>query len=106
MSNSYDLVRSFLPSTSSDEDGDEEDEDVIRDSVIVLLRLQWAETSNHLNSIVQELELLNAPSQDAMKGERRSGDDTWRLDAPLPNTFASAQGPLLDVSGRVSGVIP
>ncbi|KAH8117003.1 TAP42-like protein [Phellopilus nigrolimitatus] len=100
MSNTYNLVDSLLPaSTSSDEDNNE---DVTRETTLVLLRLQWAQTRSHLDSIGQELELLaNAPPEEPRVDESRqhTADDTWRIES-APNSLTNQQGPLLDVSGR------
>ena len=104
MTNNYDVVDSLLPSTDTG-DQDEGDDDVARDSVLLLLRLQWAQTSAHVSSMEQELELLhNAPPLDPEEQLHtpQSADNTWRLDIPQSSSLASQQGPLLDVSGRVS----
>lgn len=106
MTNTYDLVESILPGSNMDEE--DEDEDVMRDSIVLLLRLQWAQTSTQLNSIDQELELLlNAPPEEPKdpSGARSGSDDTWKLDTPLRGLLMNQQGPLIDVNGRVNIVI-
>ncbi|THH12015.1 hypothetical protein EW145_g284 [Phellinidium pouzarii] len=101
MSNTFDLVGSLLPIVSANDD-DDDNEDATRETTILLFRLQWAQTSAHLESISQELELLaNAPPEETRNDQPRQqlADDTWKLDAPT-NSLLNQQGPLLDVSGK------
>ncbi|KAL5511278.1 TAP42 [Sanghuangporus vaninii] len=99
-SNAYDLVDSILTTSASQE---EDSEDAIRETILLLLRLQWAQTAAHLESMNQELELLaKAPREEREEravSEKNSEDGNWRLEAP-PNSLLNKQGPLLDVHGK------
>ena len=98
-----DLIASLLP-LSSNRDDSNVDEDVIREAFLLSLRLQWTQTSNDLESIEQELELLrNAPREDPRRASnpQNDSDATWRLDMPQRG-LANLSGPILDPSGRVS----
>ncbi|KLO19262.1 TAP42-like protein [Schizopora paradoxa] len=103
MNNAYDLVAYLIPtSTSDDEDSDKET--MSRQTITQLLRLQWATSTGHLNSIEQEFELLRhaPPPEDNLEGSSKSqqmSDNTWRLDRPN-HSLLSKQGPLLDKSGK------
>ena len=103
MTNAYDIVESLLPGSSTDDES--EDEDTLRNAVVLLLRLEWAQTSVQLNNIERELELLfNAPSEEPKNPSevQSTSDNTWRLDAPTQGSLTSKDGPLLDVNGKVS----
>jgi len=74
-----------------------------RQTIVHLLRLQWANCTGHLNSIDQELELLRTapPPEDNLEGPSKSqqSDNTWRVDRPNQSLLGK-QGPLLDKSGK------
>lgn len=91
---------SLLSVSGSDED--EEEESSTRQVTILLLRLQWAQTSAHVESMEQEFELLaRAPPEEARRGEEKDDkDDTWRLDRRT-RSLLDQEGSLLDASGRV-----
>ncbi|OJT02539.1 PP2A regulatory subunit TAP46 [Trametes pubescens] len=108
------LIASILPDPSqkaadSDEDPDADTEEVLRDAVILLLRLIYAEAQTQLERTNEELELLrNAPPlppqrlsvDDARLGKKPETDDMWRLDGPLNKGGPDEKGPLLDPQGK------
>lgn len=110
------LIASILPDPSqkaadSGEDPDADTEEVLRDAVILLLRLIYAEAQTQLERTNEELELLrNAPPlppqrlpvDDARLGKKPETDDMWRLDGPLNKGGPDGKGPLLDQQGKVS----
>lgn len=111
----FDLIASLLPKASkraSDSDEqpfDSETDDVLRKTTCLLLRLTFVEAQKQLESLQQELEILqNAPPSpqlpsfsdlDRRDRQRESDGDLWKLDSPL---MTSGKGPLLDSSGKVS----
>ncbi|KAL5489940.1 TAP42 [Sanghuangporus weigelae] len=99
-SNVYDLVDSILTTSTGQE---EDSEDAIRETILLLLRLQWAQTAAHIESMNQELELLaKAPREEREErtvSEKSSEDEIWRLEAPS-TSLLNKQGPLLDVHGK------
>ncbi|KAG6820652.1 hypothetical protein H0H93_013851 [Arthromyces matolae] len=114
--NDYDLIASLLPSkpSSTDDDEDEldsETDDILRKSILLLLRLKYAQSQASLDNLKQELELLsNAPpsppraprqEDDRRRKGRESDQDMWKLDAPLSNSGRDGKGPLMDSSGKV-----
>lgn len=103
-SNPFDLVDSLLSISATDED--EEEEGSTRQVTTLLLRLQWAQMSAHVESTDQEFEIIaNAPTEDERDaGSRDEEDGTWRLDR-TSRSLVDRNGPLLDVSGRVCNVI-
>ncbi|KIK58290.1 hypothetical protein GYMLUDRAFT_45498 [Collybiopsis luxurians FD-317 M1] len=118
--NDFNLIASLLPSPKSshpssnvddlDEEDDDEDDsdtsDVIRSTILLLLRLFYAQAQTQLGSIEQEMELLrnvplppSRPTQGSSEQENRNGkkdgdNDMWKLDAPKRG------GPLLDPKGK------
>ncbi len=106
INNNYDLVASLIPTSASD-DEDSDMETASRQTIVHLLRLQWAHCTGHLNSIDQELELLRTapPPEDNLEGPSKSqqSDNTWRVDRPN-QSLLGRQGPLLDKGGKVSFV--
>ncbi|KAL1944802.1 hypothetical protein VTO73DRAFT_3232 [Trametes versicolor] len=108
------LIASILPdpsqkSADSGEDPDADTEEVLRDAVILLLRLIYAEAQTQLERTNEELELLrNAPTlppqrlpvEDARLGKKPETDDMWRLDGPLNKGGPDGKGPLLDQQGK------
>ncbi|KAH9930760.1 TAP42-like protein [Fomitopsis serialis] len=114
-SSDFDLIVSLLPDPSIksgllDDDDDEDDadtEDILRETILLLLRLTYGQAHAQLQSLEQEIQLLrNAPSRppEAFEDPRRAKDreivDMWRLDAPLPQGGPDGKGPLTDSSGR------
>ena len=111
------LIASILPKTvrqeegSAEEDLDGDTEEVLREALILLLRLIYAEAQAQLVSTKQELELLrnappepptSAPTNDPRVERRRAEDGMWKLDAPLNRGGPDGKGPLLDPQGKVS----
>ncbi|KAJ7481234.1 TAP42-like protein [Mycena galericulata] len=93
----FDLIASLLPKKADDkeeeEEEDSESEDILRETILLLLRLCYALAQSQLLSLSQELELLqNAPlvpppppsrPEDDRRGKERAAEvDMWKLDAP------------------------
>ncbi|KAJ7047183.1 TAP42-like protein [Mycena alexandri] len=110
MESDFDLISSLLPKRVEDEDEEEdsESEDVLRETILLLLRLCYVQSQSQLQSLAQELELLqNAPRmpppppsrpEDDRRGKERATEtDMWKLDAPRG---ADGKGPLLDPDGK------
>ncbi|KAL5529587.1 hypothetical protein ACEPAG_5572 [Sanghuangporus baumii] len=99
-SNVYNLVDSILTTSMGQE---EDSEDAIRETILLLLRLQWTQTAAHIESMNQEFELLaKAPREEREErtvSEENSEDEHWRLEAPS-TSLLTKQGPLLDVHGK------
>ncbi|KAG0701773.1 TAP42-like protein [Suillus ampliporus] len=108
----FDLIRSLLPSTEapqvSDEDEDEDDsetDEILREVILLLLRLNYAQAYSQLESMDQELELLCSappppspgPPADERKNRHKEEDDMWKLDA---QSRIGESGPLLDSNGK------
>jgi hypothetical protein len=108
----FDLIRSLLPSTvtpqvsDDDDDDDSETDEILREAVLLLLRLNYAQAYSQLESMDQELELLRTvpppprpgPPSDDRKNKMKDQDDMWKLDTKSP---VGESGPLLDSSGKV-----
>ncbi|KAG2116401.1 TAP42-like protein [Suillus clintonianus] len=106
----FDLIRSLLPSTVapkvSDEDEDDlETDEILREAVLLLLRLNYAQAYSQLESMNQEFELLRSapppprpgPPSDDRKNKMKEQDDMWKLDT---KSRIGESGPLLDSSGK------
>lgn len=119
-STEFDLISSLLPSPSStkneEEDLDSEVDQILRETILLLLRLLYAHSNAQLQSMMQELELLrNAPPspihspprdiEDPRDKERKEDEEMWKLDIPVPGG-PDGKGPLLDPTGKVSNYIP
>lgn len=110
----FDLVASLLTIDSSKSNGvneetGSENDDIIRETTLLLLRLLYAHASTQLQSMEQELELLrNAPpspklgpdDNDNRAQKRKAEEHDWKLDIPVPGG-PDGKGPLLDSSGKV-----
>ena len=91
-----------------DED-DSETEDILRETIVTLLTLNYGQAYGQLESMEQELELLRSmpppppPQEDSRtgNGKAKAEDDMWKLDAPRPSGGPDGQGPILDASGKV-----
>jgi immunoglobulin-binding protein 1 len=109
----FDLIQSLLPSAvtpqMSDDDDDEDDsetDEILREAVLLLLQLYYAQAYSQLESMEQELELLRnapppprpGPPSDDRKNKVKEQDDMWKLDTKSP---VGESGPLLDSSGKV-----
>lgn len=108
----FERIASLLPtSTSSRQAADEDDpetEDILRETVLILLVLLYGQTHASLESMGQELELLRSmppppppPRDDTRMAKHQEQDDMWKLDAPRPTGGPDGKGPLLDSSGKV-----
>lgn len=103
----FDIIRSLLPSAQVDDEDedDSETDDILRETVLLLLRLNYAQAHSQLESMDQELELLrNAPPPrpgpplDDRRNKTNDQDDMWKLDT---KSRVGESGPLLDSSGKV-----
>ncbi|KAJ7723963.1 TAP42-like protein [Mycena maculata] len=106
----FDLIASLLPkkAANEDEEEDSESEEILRETVVLLLRLCYAQAQSQLLNLNQELDLLqnaprmpplppSRPDDDRRGKERAAESDMWKLDAPRG---ADGQGPLLDPDGK------
>lgn len=102
----FDLVASLLLPSEHDTE-DLEDESILREATLLLLRLFYAQACAQLEGVDQELQLLrNAsttppipkPQADEQRNMTKDQEDMWKIDAVprLPN-----RGPLLDPQGKV-----
>ena len=104
----FDIIRSLLPSAQADDEDedDSETDEILRETVLLLLRLNYAQTHSQLESMDQELELLRSappppgpgPPLDDRRNKPDDQDDMWKLDT---KSRVSESGPLLDSSGKV-----
>jgi hypothetical protein len=112
MESDFDLISSLFPKKPETEDDEEdsESEDVLRETILLLLRLCYAQAQSQLLSLAQELELLqnaprmpppppSRPEEDRRGKERAAENDMWKLDAP--RSGPDGKGPLLDPDGKV-----
>ncbi|KAK7034069.1 Type 2A phosphatase-associated protein 42 [Paramarasmius palmivorus] len=116
--NNLDLIASLLPSsqppaTSGSED-DSQTDDILRETILLLLRLCHAQAHSQLQSMDQELELLRMaptrvaplpkPSADSQEGlrdkQREQESNMWKLDTPSTGQGMGGQGSLIDDSGK------
>ncbi len=111
-SSDFELFASLLPSStmndSTDEEEDSETEDLLRESILLLLVLMYTQAHNQLESMDQELELLRSmppppplTEEDARSSKGKEKDDMWKLDSPMPSGGPDGKGPLMDDSGKV-----
>ncbi|KAI0748477.1 serine/threonine protein phosphatase PP2A-associated protein [Daedaleopsis nitida] len=115
LSSNVELIASILPDPTrqvagdSGEELDCDTEDVLRETLVLLLRFIYAEAQTQLESTNQELDLLrNAPapppqpatSDDPRMAKKRAEDDMWRLEAPVNLGGPDGKGPLLDPKGK------
>ncbi|KAJ7940270.1 TAP42-like protein, partial [Mycena leptocephala] len=111
MESDFDLISSLFPKKPETEDDEEdsESEDVLRETILLLLRLCYAQAQSQLLSLAQELELLqnaprmpppppSRPEEDRRGKERATENDMWKLDAP--RSGPDGKGPLLDPDGK------
>lgn len=103
--NEYDIIRSMLPPSkiSSEKEADEHpDEEALRETHVLFIRLIWIRSQAHLEPLDNELELLRAAlSFPSSSQPKPSEDTTWRLDPAIPTGGPDGHGPLLDSNGRV-----
>ncbi|KIJ35691.1 hypothetical protein M422DRAFT_232756 [Sphaerobolus stellatus SS14] len=98
------LVASMLLATSADEQQrDDEDDETLRETYLLALRLMWVQAQTLLENMDLELELLrNAPPPAPQRPEsEQDTDNTWRLDPSIPRGGPDGKGPLMDSSGRI-----
>ncbi|KAF5358471.1 hypothetical protein D9756_001392 [Leucocoprinus leucothites] len=120
----FDSISSLLPSppsptTTSSDELDSETDEILRTTTILLLRMLYAQTHTHLESMEQELELLkcappspsSAPPPGDEGGDVRIGngkgrdteqEEIWKIDLNVPGGTGGpdGKGPLLDERGR------
>jgi immunoglobulin-binding protein 1 len=103
----FDIIRSLLPAAQADEEDEEDSEtdEILRETVLLLLRINYAQAHSQLESMDQELELLRTapplrpgPPVDDRRNKANDQDDMWKLDTKPP---IGESGPLLDSSGKV-----
>lgn len=108
------MIATLLPISASteskdDEELDSETDEVLRETLLFLLRLLYVHASTQAQSMEQELELLrNAPPSptigpvgaDERDKKRAAVNDEWKLDIPIPGG-PDGKGPLLDPTGKV-----
>ncbi|KAI0094052.1 TAP42-like protein [Irpex rosettiformis] len=116
-SNDFDLISSLLTSikplqrsSDSDSEDDADFEDVLREAVILLLRLTYGQAQTNLDSMRQEIELLRSlppppslsqPVEDIRRKDKaKEQDDMWKLDRPVLSGGPDGKGPLLDAEGK------
>ncbi|KAJ7096457.1 TAP42-like protein [Mycena crocata] len=111
MESDFDLIASLLPKKTETDEDDEEDsdsEDILRETILLLLRLCYAQAQSQLLILSQELDLLqnaprmpppppSQPADDHRGKERATENDMWKLDAPRGS---DGKGPLLDPDGK------
>ncbi|TEB26606.1 serine/threonine protein phosphatase PP2A-associated protein [Coprinellus micaceus] len=111
----FDLIASLLPSEPEVKDDREiasETDEVLRETVLILLRLLYAQAQGQIEMLTQEVEMVKMmPSSPQLDAQRAEQDDRmkrreeeasmWRLDTPRPSGGPDGKGPLLDSSGRV-----
>ncbi|KAJ3550974.1 hypothetical protein NMY22_g96 [Coprinellus aureogranulatus] len=111
----FDLIASLLPSDIEVKDEKEiasETDEVLRETLLILLRLLYAEAQGQVDMLSQEMEMLKMmPPSPQMEAQRAEQDDRmkrreeeasmWRLDEPRPSGGPDGKGPLLDSSGKV-----
>ncbi|KAJ7583052.1 serine/threonine protein phosphatase PP2A-associated protein [Mycena floridula] len=110
----FDLISSLLPSTDLSYDGDDEDDsdtdEVLREAMLLLFRLFFAQAQSQLESMEQELQLLRtAPNMspsprpgdndDRRSRQRDADNDMWKIDAPS-GLGTDGKGPLMDSTGK------
>ncbi|KAF9013998.1 TAP42-like protein [Cyathus striatus] len=107
----FEIIASLLQTLAnpiSDDDLGSETDEMLRETVLLLLRLNYAQAHTQLESMEQELELLrnappsplNAPVDDFRGKKKETDDEMWKLDAPIPRGGPDGKGPLLDPTGK------
>lgn len=111
----FDLIASLLPSDSEVKGEKEiasETDEVLRETILILLRLLYAQAQGQVEMLAQEMEMIKMmPSSPQLEAQRAEQDERmkrreeeasmWRLDAPRPSGGPDGKGPLMDSSGRV-----
>ncbi|TFK54616.1 TAP42-like protein [Heliocybe sulcata] len=106
--NDFTSIMSLLstPSDASNIDDEDDLDDALRETTLLLLRLTYAQARTQAENMNQELDLLRgAISHDVSSGDERREErteregDTWRLDS-VPRGGPDGRGPLMDASGR------
>jgi immunoglobulin-binding protein 1 len=114
MTNEIGMIQSLLPPEragrgDSNLDNDDDD-DFLRELILLVLRLTWAQAMTQLEIMNQELDILrSAPRMDEWGGgdpddRSKEADLSWRLDN-VPRGGPDGRGPLLDSKGKVSNVV-
>jgi immunoglobulin-binding protein 1 len=114
-----DLIASLLPgpkhpgtadeNVDSDDDEDSETAELLRKTTLFLLRLTYTRALSRLESAEQEVTLLHSmppppssrPQDDPRDAARKTEEEKWRLDRPVPSGGPDGRGPLMDASGKV-----
>jgi immunoglobulin-binding protein 1 len=85
-----------------------DNDDAMRETCILLLRLFYGHAHSQLKGLQEEYELLIQERSSVQHGQERQGfeDDAWRLDPPNSLHGIDGTGPLMDSSGRVRRLNP
>jgi hypothetical protein len=114
------LIESLLPpptDAKEEQELDSQSDEDLRETILLLLRLLYAQAQGQLEGLNQEVELLKmAPpsptlqAQSFDQGERTKRREEeasmWRLDPTPAHGGPDGKGPLLDKSGKVAERIP
>ncbi|GJJ12512.1 hypothetical protein Clacol_006755 [Clathrus columnatus] len=100
--NEFDMIQSILSSPGAPPESDEE---TLRETCLLVIRIIWMRSQSQLESLNNELELLRAappsPPPSVSQPINNTEDDlTWRLDPTISNDTLDGKGPLMDSSGR------
>ncbi|KAF8798193.1 hypothetical protein BYT27DRAFT_7123978 [Phlegmacium glaucopus] len=110
-STDFERLSSLLPSSSSTknegEELDSEVDEILRETILLLLRLLYVQSNTQLQSMKQELELLrnappspiHSPIEDPRNKQKEKENEMWKLDIPVPGG-PDGKGPLLDPTGK------
>lgn len=108
-SNEFGLFVSLLKLSSSMDSanqGEEDQDEVTRETILLLLRLYFGQAYAQMQSMQEEMELLQQAhlynTSSSIYDTSGPSDDTWRLDV-LPRGGIDGKGPLMDSSGKVDG---
>jgi len=80
-----------------------DEEDLMRETTLLVMRLLWVEGFSKLSNIDEELTLLRSvplePPQ-ASSQSRDHPDESWKLDLPQSSHGSAGFGPMLNSSGK------
>lgn len=131
MDGELELLASLVPqplarynnATYSSREASEEDDDMVRQMTIMMIRLCWMRSHAFLSDLQMEKDLLQkAPADEGedleiarekdererqreRQKQREKDQNTWRLDMLRASGGPDGRGPLLDPRGRVSRIL-